>query len=78
LTDKKVHLENFLRYGKALTKDEAENIEEGTLKLKEVKLELETFKKVIDFYLTLRRNLQERYDSCLRLVAEAECERIEV
>lgn len=50
LVDKRVHMNNFLRYGKNLSADEIEKVEEGTLQLPEKKPDLEAFKNVIDFY----------------------------
>lgn len=50
LTDKTVHLQNFLKYGRVLTTEEAEMVEEGILEIREKIPELEQFKQVIDFY----------------------------
>jgi dynein heavy chain, axonemal len=72
LTDKKTHLKNFLKYGRILTKEEAEKIEEGTLELKEMKPTLESFKTVIDFYGELYEEVNANktihiFDSWLRV-----------
>lgn len=50
LTDKKLYLQHFLRFGRILTSEESEKVEEGTLELPESKPDLEKFKQVIDFY----------------------------
>lgn len=50
LTDKTTYLENFLKYGRALTAEETDMVEEGILEIREKKPDLESFKKVIDFY----------------------------
>lgn len=70
--DKKTHLQNFLRYGRIPSQDEIEQIEEGTLELRERKPELEGFKNVIDFYGELYEEINKNdtihiFDSWLRV-----------
>lgn len=50
LTDRKYFLNLFLRYGRVLTPDEVEKIEDGSLELNEEKPNLDAFKKAIDYY----------------------------
>lgn len=50
LTDKKSYLEEFLRYGRILTTDEADTIDDENCILKEHQPELLSFKKMIDYY----------------------------
>ena len=49
-TNKKIHMENFLKFGRIVTNEEVEKIEEGTLTLNEQRPHLGDFKKVIDYY----------------------------
>lgn len=55
--DKKAYLKNFLRYGRVLTTEEIEQIDEGTLTVREKEPELEAFKKEIDYYNMLHEEI---------------------
>lgn len=61
LSDKKVCLENFLKYGQILTPEEVEKAEEGTLELPAKSPSLDDFKQVIDFYTELLEDIS-KYD----------------
>lgn len=50
LTDKRTHLEEFLRYGRILTSEEADTIGDENCIVKEHKPELVSFKNMIDYY----------------------------
>lgn len=50
LTDKRTHLEEFLRYGRILTPEEADTIGDENCIVKEHKPELVSFKNMIDYY----------------------------
>lgn len=49
-TDKKRHLEEFLTYGRKLTKEEQEKIENGTSELSRHQPDLNDFKNMIEYY----------------------------
>lgn len=60
LDDKKLFLERFLKYGRALTPDEIENLEDPESALKEEKeISLDKFKKQIDYYYRLYDEVME-------------------
>lgn len=60
LDDKKIVLERFLKYGRALTPDEIENLDNPESTLKEEKeITLEMFKKQIDYYYRLYDEISE-------------------
>lgn len=59
LTDKATHLNEFLKYGKHLTTEEIEKIEEGTSELEEKEPKLDAFKRVIDFYADLYEEISK-------------------
>lgn len=48
--NKKIYLQNFLRYGRVLTSEEIEQIDDGTLSVRVKEPELEAYKKEIDYY----------------------------
>ena len=59
LTDKTTHLQDFLKFGRILTTEETEMVEEGILEIKEKKPELNSFKQVIDFYAELYEEINK-------------------
>lgn len=59
LTDKETHLRNFLKYGRILTTEEIEMLDEGIIEIIEKSPELESFKKVIDFYAELYEEINK-------------------
>jgi dynein heavy chain len=50
LTDRKKHLDYFIRFGRGLTLEEMEEVESGTLMLKEKSPTLDDFKDIIEGY----------------------------
>lgn len=59
MTDKHSYLELFLRYGRVLTLDEAEKVEEGTLELQEAAPKLSAFRDVIEYYGALYEEIKK-------------------
>jgi dynein heavy chain, axonemal len=59
LTDKKRHLSDFLKYGRKLTADEQDEIENGLLELKEKPPELNDFKNMIEYYDQLYNEIEK-------------------
>jgi dynein heavy chain len=58
MTDKKVHLENFIKYGRSITADEMEEIESGNLEIKEKRPTLNDFKDTIESYSQLYDSIE--------------------
>lgn len=50
MTDKKTHLNNFLKYGRKITQDEMDEIENGSLEIKARKPDMNDFKIIIEYY----------------------------
>ncbi|XP_070509872.1 dynein beta chain, ciliary-like [Chironomus tepperi] len=59
LIDKKKHLSEFLKYGRHLTKQEQEEIENGNLEIKEQAPQLNDFKDIIEFYDQLYNEIEK-------------------
>jgi len=59
LIDKKKHLGEFLKYGRNLTKEEQEEIENGNLEIKEHPPQLNDYKNKIEFYDQLYNEIEK-------------------
>lgn len=59
LTDKKKHLSEFLKYGRHLTKQEQEEIENGNLEIKEQQPQLNDFRNIIEYYDQLYNEIEK-------------------
>lgn len=59
LIDKKKHLREFLKYGRNLTKEEQEEIENGNLEIKEHPPQLNDYKNKIEFYDQLYNEIEK-------------------
>ncbi|KAG5679915.1 hypothetical protein PVAND_009451 [Polypedilum vanderplanki] len=58
-TDKKLYMDNFLKYGRSLTSEEMDEVENGTLELKEISPKLSDFKDAIESYSQLYDSVEK-------------------